>query len=48
MMIRSNAEMIKGTRGLLKTNKSPLARVLASLIFCVALIPGAAQAASVQ
>ena len=48
MMIRSNAEMIKGPRGLLKTNKSPLARVLASLIFCVALVPGAAQAASVQ
>ena len=47
-MKRSNAEMIKGPRGLLKTNKSPLARVLASLIFCVALIPGAAQAASVQ
>ena len=44
----ANAEMIKGPRGLLKANKSPLARVLASLIFCVALLPGAAQAASVQ
>ena len=47
-MKSSNAEMSKGPRGLLKTNKSPLARVLASLIFCVALLPGAAQAASVQ
>ena len=44
----ANAEMIKGPRGLLKANKSPLARVLASLIFCVALLPSAAQAASVQ
>ena len=39
---------VKDPSGLLKTNKSPFARVLASLIFCVALLPGAAQAASVQ
>ena len=38
----------KGLRKLVKNNKSPFARVLASLIFCVALLPGAAQAASVQ
>jgi len=38
----------KGLRKLVKSNKSPFARVLASLIFCVALLPGAAQAASVQ
>ena len=39
---------VKDPSGLLKTNKSPFARVLASLIFCVALLPGAAQAASFQ
>lgn len=38
----------KGLSEPLKTNKSPFARVLASLIFCVALLPGAAQAASIQ
>jgi hypothetical protein len=39
---------VKDPSGLLKSTKSPFARVIASLIFCVALIPGAAQAASVQ
>jgi hypothetical protein len=43
-----NMDMSQGPRGLLKTSNSPLARVLASLIFCVALFPGAAQATSVQ
>ena len=38
----------KDPSGLLNSNKSPFARVLASLIFCVALLPGAAQAASIQ
>lgn len=47
----SEAELVrkgKDPSGLLKSKKSPFARVLASLIFCVALLPGAAQAASVQ
>jgi hypothetical protein len=44
----TNTEMSEGPRGLLKTSNSPLARVLASLIFCVALLPGAAQATSIQ
>jgi len=48
---RTRSELVskvKDPSGLLKSNKSPFARVLASLIFCVALLPGAAQAASIQ
>jgi len=48
---RTRSELVskvKDPSGLLKSNKSLFARVLASLIFCVALLPGAAQATSIQ